>query len=414
MESRFSCVAVCLLFIPVLFTPAGLPDRDRESCASPPTASGGGAPARGSGDVELYELQSYTIIKTREPVVVDGDCSDYAQANSIDLGGADVRLLYDDGAIYACMSMEDDQLNADEVVRDGTVWIDDAFALTFSTGNNKTTLKEAGDYKFIVNALNTQHDEQGAGASWNTEWDTTFVSVVDAVGTINNNADVDSSIGIELRVDWAAWGIAAPEAGSIWGFNVSITDKDADDTSGANWCITSGNPNDPSGWGELLFADVGDCAEGTMDCNDDPADGCETDVATDVENCGDCAHTCDLSNARSGCVTGACVIVSCEGDYLDCNREASDGCEVDPGGDDSNCGACGRTCPYGRVCEQGECHINCGEGAVERDGGCFPDDQAGGCGTIRDAGRCGTLVLSLMVLTFGWLGTARSPRKRIR
>jgi Notch-like protein len=57
-----------------------------------------------------------------------------------------------------------------------------------------------------------------------------------------------------------------------------------------------------------------------------------------------------------GQIPNACVLVGCpyDGDVRDCNKELSDGCEVNIGGDINNCGGCGVECvASGNVLEYG-------------------------------------------------------------
>jgi hypothetical protein len=65
---------------------------------------------------------------------------------------------------------------------------------------------------------------------------------------------------------------------------------------------------------------------------DDPRFGCG------AESCAPCA----IPHASSNCSTGQCTLASCFDFWLDCNGDPADGCELlaDP----SNCGACGKVC----------------------------------------------------------------------
>jgi hypothetical protein len=108
------------------------------------------------------------------------------------------------------------------------------------------------------------------------------------------------------------------------------------------------------------------CTDGMADCNGDPADGCETNIQTDVMNCGTCGNYCAMAGATSACVAGSCVLDSCDGPYADCNGDPADGCEarVGAGGCENRCnvptmvvdpepaqGTC--ECPAGTVCVRG-------------------------------------------------------------
>lgn len=96
------------------------------------------------------------------------------------------------------------------------------------------------------------------------------------------------------------------------------------------------------------------CPIGTADCNDDPADGCETTLADDVKHCGMCNRACASTNADAvACVAGECA-PTCASGFADCATPAvDDGCEVTLGTDD-HCAACGHDCEGGS-CTAGEC-----------------------------------------------------------
>ncbi|MCD6498457.1 MAG: PKD domain-containing protein [Deltaproteobacteria bacterium] len=100
--------------------------------------------------------------------------------------------------------------------------------------------------------------------------------------------------------------------------------------------LTVTDDGDASATASVTVTVEGKCAEGTMDCNQDPADGCETDVTTDEQNCGDCGHAC---------------------------------------GSDA-------------VCRDGRCELDCGAGMVEKDGKCVPEGSGSGdgcgCGVSTD------------------------------
>ncbi len=99
------------------------------------------------------------------------------------------------------------------------------------------------------------------------------------------------------------------------------------------------------------------CMEGHSDCDNNlPINGCETNVATDPNNCGGCGMAC--SNLHI--VTPACTAKMCSGKcatgWADCNaNKGSDGCEVDLTSDKKNCNACGQACALGQNCVASVC-----------------------------------------------------------
>ncbi|CAN92604.1 hypothetical protein predicted by Glimmer/Critica [Sorangium cellulosum So ce56] len=87
------------------------------------------------------------------------------------------------------------------------------------------------------------------------------------------------------------------------------------------------------------------CESGAACC-----DGVCRDLRTDALSCGMCGRACpELSHAGIGCVSGACALIACEDGFLDCNRDPADGCEHD----EAERGPC--SCAPGdtRVCYEG-------------------------------------------------------------
>jgi hypothetical protein len=104
----------------------------------------------------------------------------------------------------------------------------------------------------------------------------------------------------------------------------------------------------------------GECAPdgclGTWkDCNTDPRDGCETDVAHTADNCGECHHKCDpFANAVPGCSDNKCVIGGCMSGWESCDGNEENGCEHQIW-TDQECMACMLPCPDGTHCTKGVC-----------------------------------------------------------
>lgn len=133
------------------------------------------------------------------------------------------------------------------------------------------------------------------------------------------------------------------------------------------------------------------CPAGTANCNGNAADGCEINLSTSASNCGSCGNVCALSNATSGCVAGSCTVVSCNGNFRNCDGIDANGCEVNISSDINNCGSCGSKCTIINgtgVCNNGACMLqSCNPGFADCDG-----NTANGCelNVSSDANNCGS------------------------
>jgi hypothetical protein len=70
------------------------------------------------------------------------------------------------------------------------------------------------------------------------------------------------------------------------------------------------------------------CNAGFSDCDGIEANGCETNINTSVNNCGQCGDPCVLPNANAACVAGQCTIAACLPGFFDCDGNAGNGCET--------------------------------------------------------------------------------------
>ena len=125
---------------------------------------------------------------------------------------------------------------------------------------------------------------------------------------------------------------------------------------------------------------------------------CNTNLNTDLNNCGACGNKCKFEDGASTnsatllCDNGKCGVI-CVGQTADCNGNVEDGCEVNLRRDELNCGACGNACKDGEICWRASCgcppgYTQCGNSCrqLDRDaencGACgtacgIPDDDAG-------------------------------------
>ena len=98
------------------------------------------------------------------------------------------------------------------------------------------------------------------------------------------------------------------------------------------------------------------CIGSWEDCDGEADNGCEIDLDTDLEHCGDCdARPCMVENAEPACGSGSCAIRRCLPGFRDCNRQTRDGCEIDSTTDADHCGTCEVACAPGATCNDGVC-----------------------------------------------------------
>jgi len=135
------------------------------------------------------------------------------------------------------------------------------------------------------------------------------------------------------------------------------------------------------------------CNAGFSDCDNNPANGCEVNTQTDPHNCGACGVACSSPNATSACVNGACTVAACHNGFSDCDNNPANGCETNTSISVSSCGACGNVCstPNGTpACTNGFCAVAfCNAGFANCDGnvgdGCEIDTQS----DVNNCGGCG-------------------------
>lgn len=107
---------------------------------------------------------------------------------------------------------------------------------------------------------------------------------------------------------------------------------------------------------------IAGCSMGFANCDNVFANGCETNTQSSVNNCGNCGLVCNFANATAACINGTCFIGSCNAGFRNCDNITANGCETNINTSVNNCGNCGVVCTPGpRVtsvsCVNGNCKI---------------------------------------------------------
>jgi hypothetical protein len=92
----------------------------------------------------------------------------------------------------------------------------------------------------------------------------------------------------------------------------------------------SGDEREDAGPGAgAPIPDPAACPAPYVDCDGNPSTICETRVDDDVANCGACGSACPAPGAHqvASCSAGACGALTCEGGYIDCDHDPTNGCE---------------------------------------------------------------------------------------
>jgi hypothetical protein len=141
---------------------------------------------------------------------------------------------------------------------------------------------------------------------------------------------------------------------------------------------------------------LGMCTQGFGDCDGQLGNGCESFLGGDLANCGKCGNKCgNVPNGTAACVVGMCTIASCTNGFTDCDKQYNDGCESNTASDINNCGFCGVVCngggPHttGAACVNGMCALACVNGYADCDKMSNDGCEAVVQNDINNCGGCG-------------------------
>lgn len=110
---------------------------------------------------------------------------------------------------------------------------------------------------------------------------------------------------------------------------------------------------------------VDQCSADFLDCDGDPANGCETPMSS-TANCGRCGRQCEpvqvcqrddrpYAELQPDVPYWNCTLTTCTGPRRDCDGYLANDCEIDTRSDAAHCGTCRARCEEGLVCSSGRC-----------------------------------------------------------
>jgi hypothetical protein len=129
------------------------------------------------------------------------------------------------------------------------------------------------------------------------------------------------------------------------------------------------------------------CPEGQTAC-----DGTCADLQSDPAYCGACGTACAVEeNEWPVCVAGKCD-VACKSGFNDCDFDPANGCESEAATDASNCNGCGNVCGADLVCRKGKCRPECPK---KDDGTCFEICDSSSYGAENNGGDASWVICDI-------------------
>ncbi len=179
-------------------------------------------------------MGEYGVVRTEVAPKIDGKRDDawrsanWSGAFHSTAGGpkmpfaSKVQLMWDSDYLYLWAEMQDSDVRSPVFDKDGALWKHDVIEMFIDDDRNAT-----GYVELQVNPNNTQLDYKFASTRARPpikSWDAKMKSAVVVDGSLNSGSNNDQGWTVEARIPFST--IApAPNAGSIWNFNVVRIDK---------------------------------------------------------------------------------------------------------------------------------------------------------------------------------------------
>ncbi len=173
----------------------------------------------------------------------------------------EVRVWYDDAAIYLGWTCQDSDIHGTFTKRDSKLWEEEEVVEFFVAPKTLTRYFElqwnpvGGIFDAIIE---NELDERGMSKAFEGDWTFTAKGMTSAVkvkGTVQKPGDRDSLWTVEIRLPFADLGLTTPKAGEVWRANFHRYNRsEGKPTELLSWSPTL-NPSfhQPSRFGTLEF-----------------------------------------------------------------------------------------------------------------------------------------------------------------
>jgi hypothetical protein len=237
---------------------------------------------------------------------------------------------------------------------------------------------------------NQAYKNEDSILSWTITGTATSATLTDIPGSFNPGASGSITINISGDKTYTMT-VDGPGGSGTCSLDVIAID-----------CVSS-CPGGCGDTGQIDSGCGGTCPDNTGNSCDDGNACTDTDVCNAIGECAGTPTNCG-DNASCNDSDGSCI---CDNNYVNCDGDWSNGCEINTNNDTNNCGICGNSCDDGNVCttdvcSEGSCSwtpITCGDNASCSGGSCVCDagytdcdgDWSNGCeiNTNNDTNNCG-------------------------
>jgi len=129
------------------------------------------------------------------------------------------------------------------------------------------------------------------------------------------------------------------------------------------------------------------CSAGFGNCDNNVDNGCETNTTNNPLHCNGCGKKCNSTNGTATCGNSQCGI-NCNSGFGNCDNNVANGCETNTTTNANHCGGCGNKCPTPSggtaFCSTSTCGDNCGALTVCSGNPSYCAD------TTKDVNNCNT------------------------